>query len=241
MKINSIFVLGSSSLIAKEICLALAKEGCRKFHLITKNQEKNIPLINELRNAFKATVTEEIIDLEDQSVYIESLPFVDDFDLYLITAGTLGNNEKAKYDFNEAIKICNVNFLSLIPWLISITKIERLKKKSSLWVFSSVASDRGRPSNYIYGSAKAGLSNYCEGLISRCNQTNFKVRLIKAGYILTPNTEGKAPKALCTKPKSVAKYLLRNKRKSGVEYLPWWWFFIMKTIKLLPNRIVSKL
>ncbi len=240
MKVNSIFVLGSTSLIAIELCLALAKKGCKEFHLISRDKKKNHALIDKLKNDYLAKVTEEIVNLEDETLYLNKLPLVHDYDLYLITAGALGNNEKAYNDINEAIRITKVNYYSLIPWLISITNPKRLEKKSQLWVFSSVAADRGRPSNYIYGAAKAALNTYCEGLIARCNNTDFKIRLIKAGFMLTPMSEGKAPKFLSIHPKNVAKSLLRNPRKSGTEYLPWWWFFIMKVIKILPAKIISK-
>ena len=241
MKIKSIFVLGSTSLIAKELCLALAKEGCRKFHLIAKDSKKNNFLISQLRCEFKAIVTEEIINFEDESLSFEKPPVVEDYDLYLVTIGTLGNNEKAFNNVQEFNKITKVNYICLIPWLMSIANSERFNKKSNLWVFSSVAADRGRPSNYIYGAAKAGLSTYCEGLIAKFHGSEFKIRLIKPGYMLTPMSKGKAPKFLCIEPKIVAKHLLRNKRKSGIEYLPWWWFFIMQIIKILPSKLVSKL
>ena len=241
MKIKSIFVLGSTSLIAKEICLALAKEGCRRFHLIAKDSKRNNFLITQLRHDFNAIVTEEIINFENESTYIEKPPLIEDYDLYLVTIGALGNNEKAINNVQEFNKITKVNYVCLIPWLMSIANSERMHKKSNLWIFSSVAADRGRPSNYIYGAAKAALSTYCEGLISKSYDSEFKIRLIKPGYMLTPMTEGKAPKFLCIEPKVVAKHLLKNKRKSGVEYLPWWWFLIMQIIKILPSKFISKL
>ncbi len=241
MKIKSLFVLGSTSLIARELCLELAKEGCKKFHLVCRNSAKNLPLIKQLENDFNASVSEEVVNLKDDNLYSESLPKEKDFDLYLITAGTLGNNELAISDINESYKIFNVNYYFLVPWIMSITNHERLNKNSRLWVFSSVASDRGRPSNYSYGAAKSALTTYCEGLIARSIKSNFKIRLIKAGFMMTPMSEGKAPKILCIKPKDVAKKLLKQKDKTGVEYLPWWWFPIMKIIKILPSKFVSKL
>ncbi len=241
MPIKSIFVLGSTSLVAKEICISLAKKGCKKFHLIARSHERNIPLIDLLINRFDANVTEELINLEDENLYLNNLPIVKDYDLYLITAGTLGDNDAAFYDVNEAKRINKVNFFSLIPWLMSIVNSERLKKNSRLWVFSSVASDRGRPSNYNYGAAKAALTNYCEGLIAKCHGCKFKVRLIKAGYIKTPMTKGKSPTILTISAKLVSTILLKRIDAAGTEYVPWWWFFIMKIIRILPASIISYL
>ena len=241
MNIKSIFVLGSTSLVANELCLALANKGCKEFHLVSRNYQKNTFLINTLREQFKVKITQEFVDLENEDLYLNTLPIVKDYDLYLITAGTLGDNEKSSYEINEFKRIHKINFYCLIPWIMSIANKKRVQKGSRLWVFSSVASDRGRPSNYTYGSSKAALTNYCEGLISKFYGSKFKVRLIKAGFMKTPMSAGISPDFLSISPKSVSKILLKNTNKSGVEYLPWWWFYIMKIIRMLPSSFVSKL
>ena len=110
-----------------------------------------------------------------------------------------------------------------------------------LYVFTSVAADRGRPSNYFYGAAKSALEVYSEGLMARCFNKRLSVRIIKAGYMDTPMTNGKAPKFLCINTSVVAKRLLKNPFKRGIEYLPWFWNPIMSVIKKLPNKIISKL
>jgi NAD(P)-dependent dehydrogenase (short-subunit alcohol dehydrogenase family) len=108
-------------------------------------------------------------------------------------------------------------------------------------VFSSVAADRGRPSNYHYGAAKAALTALCEGLLLRSHGKPFAVRIIKAGFMATPMTVGKAPPALCASPESVARDLLRRPNKRGIKYLPWWWSPLMRLIRFLPASIASKL
>ena len=241
MKIKSIFVLGSTSLIAQELCLDLAKKGCSRFHLISRDLIKNKPLKEILTKKYNAFVTEELINLAETDPNNLNLPEIENFDLYLITAGNLGDNLKAQTNLSETNSITRVNYTSLLPWLLSIANDDRLNTKSSLWIFSSVAADRGRPSNFVYGAAKAGLSVFCEGLIAKSQGKPFSIRLIKAGFMMTPMSEGKAPKFLCIKPKTVVKYLLKNTKKHGTEYLPWWWFIIMKIIKLLPLQIIKKL
>ena len=118
---------------------------------------------------------------------------------------------------------------------------ERLARPGRLWVFSSVAADRGRPSNYHYGAAKAALTTLCEGLWLRCHKKPFAVRIIKAGFMATPMTEGKAPALLCVSPETVARDLLRRPNRRGIEYLPWWWSPLMWLIRHLPAPIASKL
>ena len=241
--IDSTFVLGSTSTVAKAICIELAKRhNCKRFHLISRNPSHNQELIYILENTYNAFVTQEKVDLIDSSnIYNINKPKVDNFDLYLITAGSLGNQELARKEPKLALEITAANFSGIVPWITAITSQERISKKGMLWIFSSVAADKGRPSNYLYGAAKAGLTTFCEGLFLRCLDKPFKVRIIKAGYITSPMTKGTAPKLLCVDAIYIAKTLLKNPGRSGIEYLPWWWFLIMFIVKIMPNRIISKL
>ena len=242
-KIKSVFVLGSTSTVAKSICIELAKHhACKRFHLLSRNPDDNQELINILENISTVDITQERVDLIDSS-NIQNLNMlkVDNFDLYLITAGSLGKPNLAREDTKQALEITASNYTGIIPWITSITSNKRMSKKSMLWVFSSVAGETGRPSNYHYGAAKAALSTLCEGLFLRCVGKPFSIRIIKAGYISSPMTKGKVPEILCINAKSVAKILLKNPNRRGVEYLPWWWFLIMFCVKILPNSIKSKL
>ena len=242
-KIESTFVLGSTSTVAKAICIELAKNhNCKRFHLLSRNLDQNKDLINELKNYDSIFITQEKIDLIDSS-NIKNLtnPNVDNFDLYLITAGSLGEPELARDDPQKALEITAANYSGIVPWITSIASRERISKHGMLWVFSSVAADKGRPSNYHYGAAKAGLTTFCEGLFLRCEGKPFSVRIIKAGYISSPMTKGKAPKLLCISPIKLAQTLLFKPNRRGIEYLPWWWMVIIFIVKSLPNSLISKL
>jgi len=241
-KIQSAFVLGSTSEVAKAICRELAQRGCRQFHLVARNGSANQPLVVELKERFGAAVSSEHTDLlADALPERPKVVHVGEFDLYLITAGSLGDAELARTDAAEALRITAANYGGLIPWLTAIATPERLARPGRLWVFSSVAADRGRPSNYHYGAAKAALIAFCEGLLLRCYGQPFAVRIIKAGFMATPMTVGKAPAALCASPESVARNLLRRPNKRGLEYMPFWWSPLMLLIRLLPAPIASKL
>ena len=240
--IKSVWVLGSNSLVAQSICIELAKKGCERFYLISRDKEKSKCFSDFLTKKKKVQVKERIVDLNYQNQKNEEDFYkVDDFDLYLITAGYLGNNDLAKINFEEAKNIICSNYFGILPWINAIVTPERIKKSCRLWVFTSVSGDRGRPSNYYYGSAKAGLQNLCEGLMTTCYGKPFSVRIIKAGYMATPMTIGKVPNFLCIKTEDVAKILLKNNSKRGVEYLPWFWRPIMILIRIMPNFLVSRL
>jgi len=240
-KIKSTFVLGSTSTIAKSICIELAKQGCRKFHLVARNHFKNKDLINTLEKKFSAIVTEEVHSLSyEYNLEKPFIPKLDNFDLYLITVGSLGKENFEKTDTIEAMKITATNYLGILPWINEIVK-NQINKVSRIWIFSSVAGDRGRPSNFHYGAAKAALTTYCEGLELYCKNKPLRVRVIKAGFIDTPMTKGRVPNLLCLSPSKVARILLKNPNKRGLEYLPWWWKLIMMIVKSVPDVIASRL
>ena len=238
---KSALILGSTSTVAKSICIKLAKNGCTRFHLVCKDLKKNMDLVNLLQKQFKAKVTQE----ENNLLFNCSLdncfiPEIDFYHLYLISAGTLGDEKLARKDVLEALKINYVNYLGILPWLTQITKNNRLEYKGSLWVFTSVASERGRPSNYHYGSAKAALNTYCEGLLLRCQKKPFSIRIIKAGFMKTPMALD-TPSFMSVSTNKVADYLMRRPQKRGIEYLPWWWSIIMFIVRNLPTKYAAKL
>jgi decaprenylphospho-beta-D-erythro-pentofuranosid-2-ulose 2-reductase len=239
--IRSAFVLGSTSEVAQAIVRELARRGCQRFHLVARNREANQSVADQLQRLGAVVSTEQTDLIADATVDPIRRPEVGEFDLYLVAAGSLGDADLARCDAGEALRILAANVSGLIPWLTAIATPERLSRPGRLWVFSSVAADRGRPSNYHYGAAKAALTALCEGLLLRCHGKPFAVRIIKAGFMATPMTLGKVPPLLCASPESVARDLLRRPNRRGIEYLPWWWSPLMLLIRLLPSQIASKL
>ena len=238
---KSAFVIGGSSKVAYSICIKLAQNGCKRFHLVSRDLNRNNHLIQYLKNNYEVNITQEKYDLSLNNIIKRySLLEIGFYDLYVIAAGYLGEEGLAQEEALEALKIQSVNYINLLPWIINITNRNRINKKGSLWVFSSVASDRGRPSNYNYGASKAALTTFCEGILLRCQNKPFSVRIIKAGYIDTPMARG-APSFLCISPDKVAQYLMRRPYKRGIEYLPWWWIIIMFIVRLIPAKFASKL
>ncbi len=237
-KINSIFVLGSTSSVAQDVCRELAKRGCKKFTLFGRNTKKNEHFKKELVDKFDIIVDLFFFDLLNDN---NQIPEIDEHDLYLISVGILGDKNIAIKDYNEALKIANVNFTNLIPWITKITSDERLSNFGRLWIFSSVAGDIGRPSNYHYGAAKSALTIFCQGLFYRTYKKPFLIRIFKAGYLATPETLSKTSKKLCLDTGFLAKKILDSPNKEGIEYIPWWWFLVMKLLRFLPPSIISRI
>tara|TARA_Y100000589_G_C27183957_1_gene641920 strand:- start:1882 stop:2628 length:747 start_codon:yes stop_codon:yes gene_type:complete len=236
---ESVFVLGGTSEIAQEICFELIKKGTKKIHLVSKNTKKAESFMKRITRNYSLEITNQKFDLLKEDLRNDiNIGF---FDLYIIAAGYLGNSNLANNDVDEALKIARVNYYSLIPWIIQITTEYRISKPGSMWILSSVAGDIGRPSNYQYGSAKAALTIFCEGLLNRCQNSSFKVRIIKAGLIKTNMSFGKAPPFIYMSKESFAKNLIRKGNQEGIEYWPWWWKLIINFISILPRSIISKL
>lgn len=236
--IQSVFVLGGSSAAASAICLELAQRGCRRFHLLSRQLQRQQPLVEQLHSFSGMVVSQEATDLVVDA--LRPLPVVEHYDLYLITAGSLEQLDQTWFDPSAVWQITAANYMGLIPWLLAIASPDRLQQTGRLWVFSSVAADRGRPSNAAYGAAKAALTSFCEGLHLRCQRLPFCVRVIKAGYMDTPMAKGASP-VLTIRPQKVAQILLRDPDRRGVHYLPAWWALVMLLVRLLPDRIAARL
>ncbi len=238
-KFESVFILGGTSEIAKEICLNLVRKGVRKIHFVSRKPMKNNLFIKNLTDEFNLEIINQKVDLLKDDLYIK--PYVGFYDLYIIAAGYLGDSILANNDMNEALNIARVNYFALIPWINSIVSESRISKPGAMWILTSVAGDRGRPSNYHYGAAKAALTTFCEGLFNRLHNKPFKIRIIKAGFVYTSMSINKAPKILCVSKKYVAKTLINKPFREGIEYIPFWWSFVMKIVSILPKVIMSKL
>ena len=110
-------------------------------------------------------------------------------------------------------------------------------------MISSVAGDRGRPSNYVYGTAKAAITTFCEGLQARMFRSGVHVLIIKPGMVATPMTEGLSmPGLLVAEPDQIAADIVRAiEKKTDTLYTPWFWKYIMAGIIHLPSAVFKKI
>ena len=121
---KSAFILGSTSTVAKSICIKLAINGCNSFHLVCRDLKKNIDLVNLLQKQYKAKVTQEENNLlSNCSIDNCFIPKIDFYDIYLISVGMLGDEKLAREDVSESLKINYVNYLGILPWITQIMKM----------------------------------------------------------------------------------------------------------------------
>lgn len=164
-------------------------------------------------------------------------------DAVLVFFGTLGNQALAEREPGEAGRIIAANFAAAASWCLAAAALLERQGAGALVVLSSVAGDRGRQSNYVYGAAKAGLSVLVEGIAHRLARTGARAVVVKAGFVDTAMTAHlKRGGPLWAKPEVIAR-LVKSAAERGrlpVVYAPWFWRFIMLVVRNVPAFIFHK-
>jgi short-subunit dehydrogenase len=156
--------------------------------------------------------------------------------------GYLGDQAKGQSEWEEARRILETNFTGCVSTLNILANHFELRQAGFICALSSVAGDRGRQSNYLYGAAKAGLSVYLQGLRNRLFPARVKVITVKPGFVDTRMTYGRPGLFLVASPESVAKGIFRAIAKGkDVVYLPWFWRLIMLIVQSIPEVILKRL
>jgi short-subunit dehydrogenase len=164
-------------------------------------------------------------------------------DLVLLVFGYLGDQTAAQQDFREARKIIETNLLAAVSILEVIAADFEARGRGTIMALSSVAGERGRQSNYIYGAAKGGLTVYLSGLRARLCRHGIRVLTVLPGFVRTKMTESlELPEILLAEPDEVAEDIYQAyKRGKDIVYSKWFWRYIMKVIRLIPEPIFKRL
>ncbi len=241
-----ILIIGATSAIATACARLWAARGC-EFFLVARQAEKLQQTADDLLARGAGKVTVEQMDATDYAAHPAMLErclnTLQQIDIALIAHGTLPDQRACELDVNLALQEFANNGTSVIALLTLLANQFELQRCGSLAVISSVAGDRGRPSNYLYGTAKAAVSTFCEGLRARMFKAGVHVLTIKPGFVDTPMTQGlKLPAALIASPESVAGDILQAiDKKLAVRYTPRFWQFIMLIIKSIPISVFKRL
>jgi len=240
-----ILVLGATSGIAEATCRLWAARGDSLF-LVARNEERLAAVAADLRTRGARYVGTAVADLDQTAAHAELLAHAINslagLDIAFLALGTLGDAAESERSFAEAERILFTNFnapVSLLTWLANYCA---QRHHGTLAVLSSVAGDRGRKSNYVYGSSKAGLSTFVDGLRNRIDREGVRVMTIKPGPVKTAMTEGMPNNAKFADVGAVATTLVKAIDKgSDVVYVPGIWRVIMGVIKVIPESIFKKL
>ena len=238
-----VLIIGAKSDIAKATAREYAKNGY-DIYLAARNSDE----LDEFRNDLVVR-TEQKIKLIDLDIlnFKSHQNFYDSLDekpLGVITAvGYLGEQKAATLDFKESQKIIDTNYTGVVS-LLNIIANDFEKRKSGFIVgISSVAGDRGRKSNYIYGSAKAALSTYLSGLRNRLFESGVSVLTVKPGFVNTKMTKDiDLPEKLTAQPLEVAEDIFKAQQAGkNILYTKWIWRYVMFIITHIPEFIFKKL
>ncbi|WP_317383810.1 SDR family NAD(P)-dependent oxidoreductase [Anaerobiospirillum succiniciproducens] len=164
-------------------------------------------------------------------------------DALFCSVGYLGDQKKAEQDIRECELIMQANFNGLLPMLTATAKFFKQQRSGSIMVVSSVAGERGRCSNYCYGSSKAAMTAFLSGMRCSLLPYNVHVMTIKPGYVATRMVaHKKLPPYITASTQRVAKDIVKGfKRRSSVVYTMWLWRYIMGVVRLIPEFIFKRL
>ncbi len=242
---KKILIIGATSAIAEETAKLFANQHHALF-LVGRDAGKLAVIAADLkvRGAMQVDyATLDVNQLEQHPAVVEqAYHTLRGLDTVLIAHGTLDDQSACERDYINAERCLRTNFLSVVSLLTPIANRFEQQGYGCIAVISSVAGDRGRQSNYMYGAAKGGLSTFLQGLRNRLHRANVCVLTIKPGPVDTPMTAHFKKGLLWATPARVACGIQNamEKRKNEV-YLPWFWWPIMTIIKHIPEAIFKRL
>jgi decaprenylphospho-beta-D-erythro-pentofuranosid-2-ulose 2-reductase len=242
---TNILIVGATSAIAGACARQWATKGAR-FFLVARNGERLEQVAQDLtaRGAqLAACYALDINDVERHGEMLERCAQeLGALDIVLVAPGTLPDQAACQADPEVAVREFTTNATSVIALLTPLSNLMEVQRKGAIAVISSVAGDRGRPSNYLYGSAKAALSTFCAGLNARLFKSGVHVLTIKPGFVATPMTEGlPLPGPLVATPEKVASDIVRAiEKRKNVLYTPNFWAVIMTIIRLVPTFVFKR-
>ena len=243
-----VLLVGAASAIAQELARKLCQRGCQLV-LAGRREEELESIATDLRIRYQSTVHVETFDalaFEEHANLVQRC--LDRFDAPLdgavICYGSMHDQEKAQVEWDLVRNMIDTNYTSVVS-LMNLLADHFVERGSGfLAAISSVAGDRGRQSNYLYGSTKAGLSAYLQGLRNRLYHAGVHVLTIKPGIVDTPMTDGivNPESFLVTTPQRVAQDIDRAlQQQRNILYTPWKWRWIMTIIRCIPEQVFKRL
>lgn len=238
-------IIGATSAMAEEAAKLYASEKAN-LYLLARNKERLSLIKNDLMVRGASSVYTNSFDANDfkshKLLMEEAFSTLDRVDVVIVAHGSLPNQEECQEDSLKAINEINTNGVSVISILTHVASLMEQQKSGNITVITSVAGDRGRQSNYVYGAAKSMVSTFLQGLSQRMSKSDVHVLDIKPGFVDTPMTAEFDKGALWAKPDKVADIIKKRiENKSNFSYVPGFWFLIIKIIKIMPIYMFNKI
>jgi len=243
---RKILIIGATSAIAEAAARIFATRGDALF-LIARNAEHLRAVVADLNIRGAARADSATLDLTDfaahDAVIEKAERDLGGIDIALIAHGTLSDQAQCEQSVDVMRREFDINALSTLALLTALANRMEARRSGTLAVISSVAGDRGRQSNYVYGAAKAAVSTFLGGLRQRLAKSGVTVLTIKPGFVDTPMTAAIANKgALWAQPDRVAAGIVQAiDRGRNIVYLPWFWRWIMLVIRHIPEPLFKRM
>jgi len=243
---KKILIVGATSAIAEATARLFAQRGDALF-LVGRKADVLESMAADLRVRGAQAVGLHVLDANDFAGHEAMLNLAESalggLDVVLIAHGTLGDQKASEASVAVTLRELNTNGVSVVALLTLIANRFEQRRAGTIVVISSVAGDRGRQSNYVYGSAKALVTAFTSGLRQRLFPLGIPVITIKPGFVDTPMTAAFPKGALWAKPQQIAAGIVSavDKGSATVLYLPWFWRWIMLIIRSVPEALFRKL
>ena len=240
-----VLIIGATSAIAQEVAKIYAAAGSQLI-LVARNSQKLQQVAQDLRVRGADNVEILSLDLTDNERYEEIVVTTDKLlggiDIALIAHGTLPDQKACEASVNDTLQELQINLLSTVSLLTLLANYFEKQGSGCIAVISSVAGERGRQSNYVYGAAKGGLSIFLQGLRNRLCKAGVCVLTIKPGFVITPMTADFKKGFLWAQPRQVAEAIVTAiQKRKNVVYVPWFWRWIMLIIRNIPENIFKRM
>jgi decaprenylphospho-beta-D-erythro-pentofuranosid-2-ulose 2-reductase len=242
---HRVLIIGATSAIAEATARRFAEDGDSLF-LVARHEERLRAIAGDLKMRGADIAGYQTLDVNDldrhSAVLAEAEQALGSLDIVLLAHGTLPDQIRCQTSVELTVQELQTNAVSTIALLTHLA--ERMERKGSgtIAVITSVAADRGRQSNYVYGAAKAAVDTFLEGLRQRLYKVGVGITTIRPGLIDTPMTASFEKGLLWSQPEAATKRIHRAIRKGAdVVYVPPFWRGIMLVIRLMPRRIFKVL
>lgn len=239
-----LLILGANSEVAEAVARKFAQREKANLSLASRNLELLEKQARDLEIRYQVKATPFLFDAVD---YVSHEAFYRSLepkpDGVLLAFGYLGDQPKAQEDFQEARRIIEANFLGAVSILEIVARDFARRGHGFIVGISSVAGERGRQSNYLYGAAKGALTIYLGGLRNRLHKHGVRVITVLPGFIRTKMTEHlDLPEKLLADPDEAAEDIYAAYKKGKeVIYTKWLWRWIMAIIRAIPETIFKRL
>lgn len=239
----TVLILGATSDIAIALARKYAAEG-HSLQLAARNVSRLLPLQSDCTIRYSISCTLHEFDAAQpatHAAFFAALPVFPDITIAVF--GYLGQQTLAQSDWEECHRILQVNYVGAVSILNIVADAYEARQQGIIAGISSVAGERGRQSNYFYGSAKAGFTTYLSGLRNRLYHKKVHVLTVQPGFVYTKMTENMPlPGPLTATPEEVANAIAKAVAgKKNVIYVKWFWRWIMWIIRNIPESIFKKL